>query len=186
MKTRLEIVDRKLDDKDMAEQPWSSEGGAVVTFLGAVRGVEEGKKIKAIEYEANREMAEHQFKMLFEELKRRWKLESIEVIHRIGTVPVGEVSLFVRVIAAHRSEAFAACQFFIDQLKLTAPIWKKALAYSRRAVPALDSPQKSGGTPLLLLFYQPFNRFRQLHPKLAIRARRPFGIVVALAEFEGG
>jgi molybdopterin synthase catalytic subunit len=128
MKTRLQILDRKLDQKDMASESWSAESGAVVTFLGAVRAVEERQKIKALEYETHRDMAEYQFKMLFEELERRWKLESIEVIHRIGTVPVGEISLFVRVIATHRQEAFAACQFFIDQLKLTLPIWKKPVS----------------------------------------------------------
>ena len=128
MKTRFQILDRKIDDKDMALQPWSDASGAVVTFLGAVRAVEERQKIKALEYETHRDMAEYQFKMLFEELERRWKLESIEVIHRIGTIPVGEVSLFVRVIASHRQEAFAACQFFIDQMKLTVPIWKKPIA----------------------------------------------------------
>ncbi len=126
MKTKLQIINRKLEDSDMAVPPWSDTSGAVVTFLGAVRGKEEGKDIRAIEYEANREMAEHQFKLLFTELEKRWKLESINVIHRIGVVPVGEISLFVRVIAAHRGEAFAACQFFIDQLKITVPIWKKA------------------------------------------------------------
>ena len=127
MKTRLQMIDRKIDDKDMALQAWSGDNGAIVTFLGAVRATEERHKIKALEYETHRDMAEYQFKMLFEELERRWKLESIEVVHRIGVVPVGEVSLFVRVIAAHRQEAFAACQFFIDQLKLTVPIWKKPI-----------------------------------------------------------
>lgn len=127
MKTRLEILERKLDDKDMTLQAWSDDSGAVVTFLGAVRGMEDRQKIKALFYETQREMAEYQFQQLFEELERRWKLESIEVIHRVGEVPVGEVSLFVRVIAARRAEAFAACQFFVDQLKLTIPIWKKAV-----------------------------------------------------------
>lgn len=101
--------------------------GAVVTFHGVVRGEENGAPITAIDYEANEPMAQHQFELIFEAMENQWPLESVRLIHRLGVVPVNEPSLWVEVVAAHRAEAFAACQFLIDEMKLKVPIWKRAL-----------------------------------------------------------
>jgi molybdopterin synthase catalytic subunit len=73
-------------------------------------------------------MAEHQFRRLIAEAKRRWPVQRLRVVHRLGVIPVGEASLLVRVEAAHRGEAFAAAQFVVDELKQKVPIWKKGLA----------------------------------------------------------
>jgi molybdopterin synthase catalytic subunit len=99
--------------------------GAAVYFSGVVRGSEASQPISAIEYECFRPMAEHQFHQLFDELERRWPVESVRLVHRIGVVKVGEPSLWVEVVAPHRGEAFAACQWLIDELKRVVPIWKK-------------------------------------------------------------
>ena len=101
--------------------------GAVVTFHGVVRGEENGAPITAIDYEANEPMAQHQFELIFEAMEKQWPLESVGLIHRLGVVPVNEPSLWVEVVAAHRAEAFAACQFLIDEMKLKVPIWKRVL-----------------------------------------------------------
>jgi len=101
--------------------------GAVVTFHGVVRGEENGAPITAIDYEANEPMAQHQFELIFGAMEKQWPLESVRLIHRLGVVPVNESSLWVEVVAAHRAEAFAACQFLIDEMKLKVPIWKRAL-----------------------------------------------------------
>ena len=101
--------------------------GAVVTFHGVVRGEENGAPITAIDYEANEPMAQHQFELIFEAMEKQWPLESVRLIHRLGVVPVNEPSLWVEVVAAHRAEAFAACQFLIDEMKLKVPIWKRVL-----------------------------------------------------------
>ena len=101
--------------------------GAVVTFHGVVRGEENGAPITAIDYEANEPMAQHQFELIFEAMEKQWPLESVRLIHRLGVVPVNEPSLWVEVVAAHRAEAFAACQFLIDEMKQKVPIWKRAL-----------------------------------------------------------
>jgi molybdopterin synthase catalytic subunit len=90
-----------------------------------VRDSEEGSAISAIDYEAFTRMAERQFQMLFDEMEKRWPLESVRLVHRIGVVRVNEPSLWVEVIAPHRSEAFAACQWLIDEMKRVVPIWKK-------------------------------------------------------------
>ena len=111
----------------LAQRARSGDMGAVVYFLGVVRGTEAGAAISAIEYEAFQRMAEHQFNLLFDELERRWPIESVRLVHRIGVVKVSEPSLWVEVVAPHRGEAFAACQWLIEELKRVVPIWKKPL-----------------------------------------------------------
>ena len=101
--------------------------GAVVTFHGVVRGTEDGESIRAIDYEANEEMARHQFELISAAIGKQWPVESIRLKHRVGEVAVNEASLWVEVIAPHRAEAFAACQFLIDEMKKKVPIWKRAL-----------------------------------------------------------
>ena len=102
--------------------------GAVIYFLGVVRGTEGDSKISAIEYEAFQKMVEHQFELLFNEMEKRWPIESVRLVHRVGVVKVNEPSLWVEVIAPHRSEAFAACQWLIDEMKRVVPIWKKPIS----------------------------------------------------------
>jgi molybdopterin synthase catalytic subunit len=99
--------------------------GAVITFSGVVRGLEQGAAIGGIDYTAFVPMAEAQFHRLFDEASRRWPLESIRLVHRLGYVRVGEASLWIEVIAPHRGEAFAACQWLIDEMKRVVPIWKR-------------------------------------------------------------
>lgn len=107
-----------------------SEGmGAAIYFLGVVRGKEApDKKISALEYEAFQKMVEHQFNLLFDEMGKRWPIESVRLVHRVGVVKVNEPSLWVEVVAPHRGEAFAACQWLIDEMKRVVPIWKKPIA----------------------------------------------------------
>jgi molybdopterin synthase catalytic subunit len=122
-------ADDELLITDRPIEPAHAAGGvgAVVVFWGIVRDREDGRSIKALEYTAYREMAEHQFRILIAETKRRWPIARLRVVHRLGVIPVGEASLLVRVEAAHRSEAFAAAQFIIDELKQRVPIWKQAV-----------------------------------------------------------
>jgi molybdopterin synthase catalytic subunit len=99
--------------------------GAAVEFLGIVRGSEDGREIDGIEYEAHREMAEHQLKLIAEQVVKKFGLNLVIVHHRIGFIPVGEPSLFVRVCSPHRKEGFLASQWVLDELKQNAPIWKR-------------------------------------------------------------
>jgi molybdopterin synthase catalytic subunit len=101
--------------------------GAAVYFTGVVRDMEEGAAILAIEYTTFQKMTEHQFGLLFNEMEKRWPIDSVRLVHRIGVVQAGEPSLWVEVIAPHRGEAFAACQWLIDEMKRVVPIWKKPL-----------------------------------------------------------
>ncbi len=126
MKRQLTITTEPINEASLvARRAMSGNMGAAVYFTGVVRGVEEGAAITAIEYEAFQRMAEHQFGLLFDEIEKRWPVESVRLVHRIGVVKVNEPSLWVEVIAPHRGEAFAACQWLIDEMKRVVPIWKK-------------------------------------------------------------
>jgi molybdopterin synthase catalytic subunit len=126
VKRQLTITSAPIDEKALLSQRTVSDGmGAVIYFLGVVRGSEDGSAISAIEYETFQKMAEHQFNLLFDEMEKRWPLESVRLVHRVGVVNVNEPSLWVEVVAPHRGEAFAACQWLIDEMKRVVPIWKK-------------------------------------------------------------
>jgi molybdopterin synthase catalytic subunit len=126
VKSKLTITTVPINESELVRQRSMSSGmGAAVYFAGVVRGREEDQKISAIEYEAFQRMAEHQFTMLFAEVQKRWPVESIRLVHRVGLVEVNEPSLWVEVVAPHRGEAFAACQYLIDEMKRVVPIWKK-------------------------------------------------------------
>ena len=128
MKRHLAITTDKIDEAALLRpRQASAEMGAVIYFLGVVRASEGVLKISAIDYEAFQPMVERQFNLLFEEIEKRWPIESVRLIHRVGIVKVGEPSLWVEVVASHRGEAFAACQWLIDEMKRVVPIWKKPI-----------------------------------------------------------
>ena len=122
----LRIQADPIDETALLRERRTSQGiGAVIYFLGVVRKQEGQQEIAALDYEAFEKMAVHQFHKIFDEVERRWPVETIRLVHRIGTVPVNEPSLWVEVTAPHRGEAFAACQFLIDEMKKVVPIWKR-------------------------------------------------------------
>ena len=128
MRRNLKITTEAISEAALlARRQMSDSMGAVVYFLGVVRGTEQGAAIQAIDYESFQAMAEHQFNLLFAEMEKRWPVESVRLVHRVGVVQVNEPSLWVEVVAPHRGEAFAACQFLIDEMKRVVPIWKKPL-----------------------------------------------------------
>jgi molybdopterin synthase catalytic subunit len=99
--------------------------GAVVDFCGVVRLLEGGREIDGIDYNAHREMAEHQLNRIALQAAERFGLKRVIIHHRIGFITVGEASLFLRVASSHRSEGFRASQWIIDELKKKVPIWKR-------------------------------------------------------------
>ena len=128
MKRTLILTPNPIDEAALLARRTMSQGmGAAVYFAGVVRGSEEQQPITALDYEAFEPMVRHQFELIFQEIEKRWPIESVRLVHRLGMVPVNEASLWVEVIAAHRGEAFAAGQHLIDEMKRLVPIWKKAL-----------------------------------------------------------
>jgi molybdopterin synthase catalytic subunit len=129
MKRELHIGPQRIDEAVlMSQRVVEPEMGAVVNFMGFVRGAEAGAPIEALEYESFQRMAEHQFNLLFDRMEAQWPVSSVRLVHRTGVVKAAEASLWVEIIAPHRGEAFAACQWLVDEMKRVVPIWKKPVA----------------------------------------------------------
>lgn len=141
MKRFLSITRDPIDEADLVTHRTLSSGmGAAVYFSGVVRGQEGADAIVALDYSCFIPMAEHQFHRLFDRLAQRGSVESVRLVHRIGRVAVGESSLWIEVVSAHRAEAFAACQWVIDEMKQVVPIWKKPVSAADASIPSDPNP----------------------------------------------
>ena len=123
MKSR--ITRKPIDPAKALSSVMDDDAGGVVLFVGTIRNQTNGKNVKGLEYEVYRRMAKRQIAKLEEEIRRRWPVKSIRLIHREGKLKVGEVSVVVAVSAAHRGEAFDAARYAIDRIKESFPIWKR-------------------------------------------------------------
>src|SRR2546421_624816 len=117
------INNQAINLQELIEMISGPDKGAVVTFSGNIRNIENGIPIRSIVYETYLEMAQKEIYRIIESAQKRWNAK-IAVHHRISNVPVSETSLGVACSHAHRKEAFEACQFVIDEIKQKAPIWK--------------------------------------------------------------
>lgn len=104
----------------------SREIGACIEFQGIVRELEQGEALAGLGYEAHEPMARTLLARHFAELAQQHPCAAVLFIHRLGWVPVGEASLFIRVLSAHRGEALRFLAEAIDRLKTDVPIWKRA------------------------------------------------------------
>jgi molybdopterin synthase catalytic subunit len=115
-----------LTDAALRALPHSHYGsGAIVDFFGAVRPLEGEAQILGIDYEAHQTMASHQLEKIAREAIARFHLDCAMVHHRLGFVPTGEASVFVRTTSRNRAEAYRANQWMMDELKKSVPIWKR-------------------------------------------------------------
>ena len=119
------------------------EAGGTVLFVGTIRNQTEGKKVKGLEYEVYRKMAKREIAKLEEDVRKRWPIKSIRMVHREGKLKVGEVSVVVAVSAEHRGEAFDAARYAIDRIKESFPIWKREKFSGGRKVWAKGVPIQS-------------------------------------------
>ena len=121
------VTEKAIDLHELVEFVTDPGAGAIVTFIGTTRDNNEGRKVIGLDYEAYPEMAEKELARLGEEAKRRWNIQRVAIVHRIGPVPIREPSVIIAVSAAHRADAFEACRFAIEEIKKSVPIWKKEL-----------------------------------------------------------
>ena len=126
MEHQLQLTEAPLDEAALLRaRPPLTETGAVLTFAGVVRRLEAEQPIVAIDYEAYRDMVVHQFDHLFKTVEKRWPVQAVRLVHRVGRVRVGEASLWLEVRAPHRQDAFEASQWLIGEMKRRIPIWKR-------------------------------------------------------------
>jgi MoaE-MoaD fusion protein len=101
------------------------EDGAAVVFEGVVRNQTRGRKTLYLEYESYEQMALDQMEGLAEQALKQFEIRDVVLVHRLGRLEIGETSVLIVVVSAHRAAAFDACRWLIDTLKRTVPIWKK-------------------------------------------------------------
>jgi molybdopterin synthase catalytic subunit len=121
----FDITDQPLSLEPLVSAVTRSSSGAVASFLGVVREQTRGRQVLYLEYEAYREMAIPKMREIADEIRQKWKVDEIAMVHRIGHLEIGEASVAIAVSAPHRHQALAACAYAIDRLKETVPIWKK-------------------------------------------------------------
>jgi len=121
------LTEKPIEVIRLIQEVSSEECGAIAIFLGTVRNENDGKPVKGIVYEAYPSMAERRLKELGEEMRKRWGIQRAAIVHRIGRLNVGEVSVAIAVASPHRESAFSACRFAIEEIKNAVPIWKKEI-----------------------------------------------------------
>jgi MoaE-MoaD fusion protein len=119
------ITRQPIRSAELRRELVAPEDGALVVFEGVVRNHSRGRRTLYLEYEAYEPMAVRKMEEIGRELKARFPMDAVGMVHRVGRLEIGETSVAVLVSAAHRQAAFEACHHAIDRLKQTVPIWKK-------------------------------------------------------------
>jgi molybdopterin synthase catalytic subunit len=121
----IELTEQLLEVTRVINVASKHEAGAVNVFIGTVRNQTSGKEVTKLEYEAYEPMAITEIQKIVDAALASWKLTGWAISHRLGTLLPGEIAVVVAVSTPHRKDSFEACQFIIDSLKKTVPIWKK-------------------------------------------------------------
>ena len=122
----LKIQSQPIELAALLQSETSMEHGAQISFVGKVRAFNVGREVCGIEYEAFAPLAEQNFREFCEEARKVWGEDlGITILHRVGYLEVGAISVVILVSARHRGEAFEASRYIIEELKHRAPIWKK-------------------------------------------------------------
>jgi MoaE-MoaD fusion protein len=119
------IVREVIDTQRIVAALKHGEDGAVLVFDGVVRNQTQGRKTLYLDYEAYEDMALDQMESLASQALTQFPVRDVAIVHRLGRLEIGETSVLIAVVSAHRAAAFDACRWLIDTLKRTVPIWKK-------------------------------------------------------------
>jgi len=123
--THVALVYEPIDIARLVARVASPSSGAIASFLGTVREVNEGRSVTGIEYSAYEEMAEREMRQIVSDAETRFNNVAIALEHRLGDIALGDVSVAIVVCHAHRAPALDACRFVIEELKKRVPIWKR-------------------------------------------------------------
>ena len=121
----IEITEAVIDHSAVTESVRSDQAGAVCLFLGTVREMTGDRRTSSLDYEAYPEMARKKMEDLEAEARIRWPAIEVAIVHRVGHLDLGAISVAVAVSTPHRGDSFEACRWIIDTLKQVVPIWKK-------------------------------------------------------------
>ena len=126
------MIEIKVQSTPLSEQTCidlvaDDAAGGTTVFIGTVRNQTKDKTVQRLEFEAYIPMAEKEMRKIAESVEEKWKALKIVIHHRVGVLQVGEVPVIIAVSTPHRKAAFEACEYAIDTLKETVPIWKKEI-----------------------------------------------------------
>ena len=121
----ITLTHEVIDFQALTEAVRSPQSGAVVLFLGTVRELTGGRRTVSLDYEGYPAMAEAKLAEIESKARNLWPIDRVGIIHRLGHLELGEISVAVAVSCPHRRQAFEAGQFLIDELKASVPIWKQ-------------------------------------------------------------
>ncbi|MDF2758085.1 MAG: MoaD family protein [Thermomicrobiales bacterium] len=122
---RFRVQLEPLDPRSTESLVAHSAAGAIATFIGTVRDHARDRAVTHLEYEAYAPAAEFYMAQIGDEIRERWGTDHVAIVHRIGSLAVGEASVVISVASAHRDAAFEACRYAIERIKEIVPIWKK-------------------------------------------------------------
>ena len=126
----ISITSEPIDLCNILAEAKDKAAGGMALFIGSVRDHNERETIYEIYYEAYKEMAEQNLTEIENEVRKQWNIKRFVAVHRIGNLRVGDISVAVAASEEHRKEAFEACKYGIDVIKLRVPIWKKEVSDS--------------------------------------------------------
>jgi len=121
----FKVVDGPIEGIALEDAVRTDADGAVIVFRGVARRHSRGRDVVHLEYEAYPEMAEKVMGQIGDEMRSRWPISRVAIVHRTGALEIGQASVMIAVAAPHRREAFEAASYAIDRLKQIVPIWKK-------------------------------------------------------------
>lgn len=121
----IQIKDSTLSEQECLDAVADSAAGGTTVFIGTVRNQTKGKNVVRLEFESYIPMAKKEMAKLADHATQNWNALHVCIHHRVGTLSVGEIPVIIAVSTPHRKAAFEACEYIIDTLKETVPIWKK-------------------------------------------------------------
>lgn len=125
MRSTVKITRRPVRPERALADVRTPDAGGIVSFIGTVRNRGKGSRVTRMELEAAPSLARRDLGRIASEATKRYGISKLSVAHRVGNLKVGDIIVVIAVSAPHRSDAFKACKFVIDELKKTTPIWKK-------------------------------------------------------------
>ncbi len=123
----IKIKETTLSEQECHELVADPAAGGTVVFVGTVRNQTKGKKVVRLEFESFVPMAEKEMLKIAEDVEKKWDALHVCIHHRVGVLDIGEIPVIIAVSTPHRKAAFEACEYAIDTLKETVPIWKKEI-----------------------------------------------------------
>ena len=127
MNELVKITDSPIDPNYVIDLVKTPDSGAVNIFVGTVRNSTKNREVKKLEFEAYEDMAIKEIDKIINQVKKKWPVRSMAIYHRVGVLDIGDIPVVIAVSTPHRKQGFEACQYAIDTLKETVPIWKKEI-----------------------------------------------------------